>query len=1179
MTNQTLINKNTSKTDELNCLVNRVSQLLSNGNTLEAYPILAKITESLPDDSNVRVVIGCAAITLNRIAEAETWFEAAKRVDPNNSDAYHNLALLKINSGEAKVAAKIYESALERGIGDASMLNDLGVVYLEMGDATTARKKFEESLRRDNTNSQARINLLESLMKDADLDRAYSLTKEWLKSTPDDARLRDLRKKLASARSISPSTTDSTSADISEEISTQRTVRQIDTENLNSLVAGIKIAFFATQDSFVRDIQSHFAENNEVRLIQGGNANQMQEALQWCDLAWFEWCDSLLIMATRHIPKLCPIICRLHSYEAFTNFPEQVDWSKVDKIIFVNESVKTLTQNRLPGELKKVVIPNSIDIEKFHIPNEKKYGKRIASIGYINYKKNPQLLLYVFKKIHDWDSEFELHIAGEGQDARIDLYMRDMAGKMKLPVRYHGWIEDMPKFMENMDFVISTSLFESFHLSIAEGMASGIIPLVHDWFGSENIYPDEFRFRDPDECLGLVQKFMKANRTELGRQCRYIIEEKFTLPKQLRIVEKEVAEIIDKSMSSDDKSVNLGLVSIIIPTFNGAKYLGEAISSALKQTYPHCEIIVVDDGSTDNSMDVLNQFGAKIKVVKHKQNRGVSAALNTGIKNSSGEYISWLSSDDAYHPDKVWEGIKVLANKPELGWLYSDFFYITSDSKITSQAKVKPLENDGFAEKMFEGNPIHGCSVLFRKSNLAKIGYFDEELGGKIGYGADGALWHKMGYHFRFGFIPKPLVYYRIHPDQVSNQADIPKAKIEYVKYMREYFEKEDCIISAVNTCSNGVETSSSAMGDIERLGMGVDPDFPEEKPGGKRILWIGAMDPCGNAAMNARAINRYTEHLCRVVTFRDSRGFDKDITLRRIGLSGQEEANDTLLPSEEERLRDLAERADVLVFSACTYSKMSLATTRSDDTDHLFWGQLDWREYTQRKDKECVAFFFGSTATRKNADWYWNYYHNEKKWKIMTGQIDLKRRWPDARHVPTWLDIDAPRYSRTIERIGDTEKTLVAQTPTDPVIKNSFELEQAVRRLMPEYSNLSLVIKSGLSYEQALALKRKAHIGLDQMQVNDGYYCMGSLENSALGLANMVHLDKDAIRMISESLGTDQLPWDIVSDEDQLKAAIKKYLDDPDALFEKRKETYDWMRTYWHPSRLVNQLINAILD
>jgi hypothetical protein len=324
---------------------------------------------------------------------------------------------------------------------------------------------------------------------------------------------------------------------------------------------------------------------------------------------------------------------------------------------------------------------------------------------------------------------------------------------------------------------------------------------------------------------------------------------------------------------------------------------------------------------------------------------------------------------------------------------------------------------------------------------------------------------------------------------------------------------------------------------------------------------------------MYARAINRHTEHLCRVVTFKETRGFDHDIALRMQEWAGDDVPSNELTVAEEERLRDLAERADVLVFSACVYSKMSQKNMMIDDTDGLRWGNIDWADYSKRKD--CVAFFFGATATRQNADWYWNHFAIEKKWRVATGQLDLKRRWREASYVPTWLDIDAERYKRVIEPSG---KTLIVQTPTDPPIKNSEELERVVRELVLQYPNVALAIKTGLSYKESLNLKRQGQIALDQMQVNDGYYCMSSLENSALGLVNFVYVDKFGRNKIAETLQTDSLPWRIVRNESELKAGIEALLKAPDKLLQLQQETYDWMREYWRPSRLVHHLSSAIL-
>jgi glycosyltransferase involved in cell wall biosynthesis len=248
----------------------------------------------------------------------------------------------------------------------------------------------------------------------------------------------------------------------------------------------------------------------------------MLELMDWADLAWFEWCDDLLIEAAKY-PKKCPIVCRLHSYEAFTEMPAQVDWSKVDQLIFVNRSVEELVRPQITGAVPWTVVHNGVDCDKFQIPPDKKYGKRIASVGYINYKKNPTLMLYCFKKIYEYDQEYSFHIAGAHQDARIKLYFEHFLKENSLPVTFYGWVNDMPKWYADKDYVISTSLFESFHYSIAEGMTSGLLPLIHNWYGAKYLYPPEYFYNDPDDCLKLLKKLENSNQHEEAEKNRQYI--------------------------------------------------------------------------------------------------------------------------------------------------------------------------------------------------------------------------------------------------------------------------------------------------------------------------------------------------------------------------------------------------------------------------------------------------------------------------------------------------------------------------------------------------------------------------------------------------------------------------------------------------------------------------------
>ncbi|MDZ4722881.1 MAG: glycosyltransferase family 4 protein [candidate division Zixibacteria bacterium] len=314
-----------------------------------------------------------------------------------------------------------------------------------------------------------------------------------------------------------------------------------------------KIAFFATHQMFLAEIISALSINNQVRLFEGTTVERMAALLDWADIAWFEWCDALLIQAT-HLPQKCKIVCRLHSYEAFTDMPSHVDWSKVDSLIFVNDSVRQLFEQQVSHEtrasLPLAVIHNGVDTAKFVIPHSKVLTKKIASVGYINYKKNPTLLLYCFKKIHEYDPGYSLYIAGSHQDPRIELYFQHFLQRNPLPIYFDGWIDDMPQWYRDKSFVISTSLFESFHYSIAEGMSCGLIPLIHDWYGADLLYPNEFLYSDPDDCLRLLQTIEKSDTAQTACDNRKFIQQRYSQNDKVREIEQLLSQLITPGRES-----------------------------------------------------------------------------------------------------------------------------------------------------------------------------------------------------------------------------------------------------------------------------------------------------------------------------------------------------------------------------------------------------------------------------------------------------------------------------------------------------------------------------------------------------------------------------------------------------------------------------------------------------
>jgi len=167
-------------------------------------------------------------------------------------------------------------------------------------------------------------------------------------------------------------------------------------------------------------------------------------------------------------------------------------------------------------------------------------------------------------------------------------------------------------------------------------------------------------------------------------------------------------------------------VSIIIPVYNGANYLKDAIDSSLAQTYKNIEIIVVNDGSRDNeeTEKIALSYGDKVRYYS-KENGGVSTALNYGIEKMTGEYFSWLSHDDIYFPDKIEKQINILNNlEDKTTILVSGYILVDKDQNYLF--KIDPYEKytEGQLERplfaVFRGI-VNGCTVLIHKSHFERV--------------------------------------------------------------------------------------------------------------------------------------------------------------------------------------------------------------------------------------------------------------------------------------------------------------------------------------------------------------------------------------------------------------------------------------------------------------------------
>ena len=211
------------------------------------------------------------------------------------------------------------------------------------------------------------------------------------------------------------------------------------------------------------------------------------------------------------------------------------------------------------------------------------------------------------------------------------------------------------------------------------------------------------------------------------------------------------------------------LVSIVIPVYNGSNYMCEAIDSALAQTYENIEILVINDGSKDNTEDIAKSYGDKIRYFA-KENGGVSTALNMGIANMRGDYFSWLSHDDMYKPNKIEKNVAALKNDP-MCIVYSDYECMDERQGYIGLVSAKQIHRAGNYE--FGLFPlicglVHGCSLLIHRTYFETYGMFDENQRSTQDYN----LWFKMFRGQRLKYIPEALVKGRVHSEQTGQNFD-----------------------------------------------------------------------------------------------------------------------------------------------------------------------------------------------------------------------------------------------------------------------------------------------------------------------------------------------------------------------------------------------------------------------
>jgi glycosyltransferase involved in cell wall biosynthesis len=225
-------------------------------------------------------------------------------------------------------------------------------------------------------------------------------------------------------------------------------------------------------------------------------------------------------------------------------------------------------------------------------------------------------------------------------------------------------------------------------------------------------------------------------------------------------------------------------VSVVIPTYNSAPFVVQALESALAQTVPPAEVIVVDDGSTDDTAARVGAFGRRVTYVR-QVNQGVSAARNHGIHLSGQEFVGFLDADDVWHPLKLRLQMELFEREPELALVGTRTFdWPATQFPVVDPALTYPLSRVGWPDLVVK-NRLATSSVVARRATLVQAGLFDPALQGP----EDRDLWLRVAEAARVANLEAPLMGYRDVPGSVSKQVE--RCRAGMLRILRKQDERE----------------------------------------------------------------------------------------------------------------------------------------------------------------------------------------------------------------------------------------------------------------------------------------------------------------------------------------------------------------------------------------------------
>ncbi len=410
--------------------------------------------------------------------------------------------------GMISEAKQLFLALIDQSLSCKEAYNNLGVIAFQQNDKKSSIEYFTKALKADPFYKEAIMNYADLLRSMNQLSIAKPIVEKVAEKYPDDEEITDLINNIHNSINIKP-----------------------------------KIAVICASDwtGFMNEIVAFLETRYEVVKCYTYSKKDILAAISWSDIVWLEWASELTEQISNSFSDILEdkhVICRLHSYEALDGFVCKINWNVINDIIFVAKHIKDIAVEHEPELVDNVnnicIVPNGTDMDRFTF-KERTRGKNLAFIGNINFKKGPMLLLHAFRELVQMDSEYRLFIAGTFQDTRYQHYFSQMMQELDLEsnIEFDGWIKDINSWLEDKHYIVCASVLEGHPVGLMEAMARGLKPLIHNFVGARDIYPDKYVWNTIPE---FVRMAIENNYDPA--EYRKFIEINYNLEKQLDSIDK-----------------------------------------------------------------------------------------------------------------------------------------------------------------------------------------------------------------------------------------------------------------------------------------------------------------------------------------------------------------------------------------------------------------------------------------------------------------------------------------------------------------------------------------------------------------------------------------------------------------------------------------------------------------